>query len=297
VKMSHWLRPLYLASSFVAEAALVSGGLAGGNFLNNWNLATNLYSSSLRAEELIAAAQTIAERDPELPVVLRSLTAPLHAELIDHLIRAGFILLPSRQIWILRDPAAGAWRRRRDARQDLALAAATRDRWTWVPAKEFTDADFARAAKLYSLLYRERYPEYNPDYTEDFFRIGVRTGFLDLAGLRARGTESLFGVVGMAHREGVSCTPVLGYDTTAPVEWGLYRLLTLRAFQQCELRRTTLHCSAGAGLFKFSRGAESHVEFAAIWAHHLPIYRRGQLQALSRVVKKVVLPYLEKHRL
>jgi len=297
VHMNRWLQPLYLAGSRLAEAVLVSGGLGGGNFLNNWNLATNLYASTLRADDIVATAQRIAKEDPKLPVVLRSLTAPLHAELIARLADAGFLLLPSRQVWIVPDPGSGEWRLRRDAKRDLALSTSSRDRWTWVRGEEFTDDDFVQTVRLYGQLYRERYPEYNPDYTEDFFRVGVKTGFLDLNGFRETGARELCGLVGMAHREAVSCTPVLGYDTTAPVERGLYRLLMLRAFQECERRKTMLHCSAGAGLFKFNRGAESHVEFAAIWAEHLPFYRRGQLAALGRVVKQLVVPYLESHRL
>jgi hypothetical protein len=297
VKMNRALQPLYLVGSYIAETILASGGLAGGNFINNWNLATNLYRSTLRAEDVIATAETIAERDPRLPVVLRSLTAPLHGGLIAKLLDAGFILLPSRQVWIVHNPASGRWRTHRDARRDLALAVETSAKWDWVRAEQFTGADFARTVRLYGQLYRERYPKYNPDYTETFFRIGVKTGFLDLVGLRAKGAKELSGLVGMAHRENVSCTPVLGYDTRAPVELGLYRLLMLQAFQECERRKTMLHCSAGAGLFKFNRGAESHVEFAAIWAKHLPFYRRAQLSALGHVVKKLVVPYLEMHRL
>jgi len=297
VKMNGWLKPLYSAGSYIAEAILVSGGLAGGNFLNNWNLATNLYRSSLRADDVVAAAQLVAAHDPKLPVVLRSLTAPLHGELIAKLVQAGFILLPSRQVWIVHNPASGRWRTHRDAKRDLTLATDTLHQWEWIRAEQFTDADFARTVRLYGQLYRERYPEYNPDYTERFFRVGVKTGFLDLVGVRAKGAKELCGLVGMAHRETVSCTPVLGYDTQAPIELGLYRLLMLQAFRECERRKTMLHCSAGAGLFKFNRGAESHVEFAAIWAEHLPLYRRAQLSALGRVVKKLVVPYLETHRL
>ena len=100
----------------------------------------------------------------------------------------------------------------------------------------------------------------------------------------------------MTHRAGVSYTPVLGYDIDATASLGLYRLLMLRAFQTCEARRTQFHCSAGAGLFKFNRGAESHVEFAAVWTRHLPLYRRAGLRALSAAVLRCVVPYLESHR-
>jgi hypothetical protein len=101
----------------------------------------------------------------------------------------------------------------------------------------------------------------------------------------------------MIHRTGVSCTPLLGYDIDAPVSLGLYRLLMLRAFHTCEARRTLFHCSAGAGSFKFNRGALPHTEFAAVWANHLPLYRRAHLRALGAAVNRWAVPYLETHRL
>ena len=38
-------------------------------------------------------------------------------------------------------------------------------------------------------------------------------------------------------------------------------------------------------------------EFAAVWANHLPLYRRAGLRTLSATVRKWVVPYLESHRL
>jgi hypothetical protein len=213
------------------------------------------------------------------------------------LCRAGFLLLPTRQVWIAEDLKSGSWRCHRDVRRDLSLQQQTTHRWVWICGKDFTGSDLSRALHLYQRLYRERYPKFNPDYTEHFLRVGIRTGFLEVAGLREAGEGPLLGMVGMAHREGVSCTPLLGYDIDLPASRGLYRLLMLRAFLECETRRTSLHCSSGAGLFKYNRGARSHVEFAAVWANHLPLYRRANLRALSAAVLRCVVPYLKSHKL
>lgn len=297
VKMERLLRPLYLAGSFAAERILAAGGLSGGNYLNNWLLATNIYLPGFSVEAIQSAVGELCRTEPGLPVVVRSLTPPLHATLLVELARAGFLLLPTRQVWIVHQPATGEWRRHRDARRDFALADSTAEQWTWVPAKDFTDRDYARAWHLYQRLYRERYPKFNPDYTEHFLRVGVATGFLEIVGLRAVGGDTLSGFVGMVHRAGMSATPLLGYDIDAPASVGLYRRLMLRAFLTCEAKRTLFHCSAGAGLFKYNRGAQSHVEFAAVWANHLPLYRRANLRALGAAVSKWAVPYLETHRL
>jgi Acetyltransferase (GNAT) domain len=297
VRMNRFLQPLYVAGSHAAEMLLRAGGFSGGNYLNNWLLATNLYRPEFTSAAIHSVLDELCHAERSLPVVIRSLTPPLHAQLLAELARAGFLLLPTRQVWIVHEPASHAWRTHRDSRRDLALAEASAKQWEWVPAKDFTEGDYARALHLYQRLYRERYPAFNPDYTEHFLRIGAATGFLELTGLRPAGGGDLVGFVGMTHRAGVSCTPLLGYDIDASASLGLYRLLMLRAFLTCERRETIFHCSAGAGSFKFNRGAQSHVEFAAIWANHLPLYRRAGLRALSAVVRKCVVPYLESHRL
>jgi hypothetical protein len=297
VGMNRWLRPLYLAGSHAAESLLVASGFSGGNYLNNWILATNLYRTEFSAAAIHRATAALCHSEPKLPVVVRSLTSAFHAKLMKELMQSDFLFLPSRQVWIVHDPAAGDWRRHRDPRRDLRLEAVTTAQWTWVSATDFTDQDYARALHLYQRLYRERYPRFNPDYTESFLRIGVATGFLDVVGLRRAGDQMLSGFVGMIHRAGVSATPLLGYDIDAPVELGLYRRLMLRAFRTCEARRTQFHCSAGAGLFKFNRGAAAHVEFAAVWANHLPAFRRANLRVLAAGVAKWAVPYLESHRL
>lgn len=297
VRMSRWLQPLYVAASHAAEQILAAGGLSGGNFLGNWLLATNLHPADFNAAAITAATDRLVRADPRLPVVVRSLTPPLHAPLLAELVGAGFLLLPTRQVWIVADPRSGAWRRHRDPRRDLELARATAERWRWVPAADFSPDDFARASALFQRLYRERYPRHNPDYTPHFFAAAHATRFLEITGLRAARGGPLAGMVGLAHRDRVSCTPVLGYDLDAPLGDGLYRLLMLRAFETTEARGTTFHCSAGAGAFKFNRGAVAHVEFAAVWANHLPLYRRAALRALAAATARWVLPYLAEHRL
>jgi hypothetical protein len=52
-----------------------------------------------------------------------------------------------------------------------------------------------------------------------------------------------------------------------------------------------------AGAFKFNRGATPHVEFAAVWANHLTLYRRAALRPLAATLTRWAVPYLESQKL
>ena len=79
------------------EGLLAAGGLSGGNFLNNWLLATNLYPPDLALADIEAPLEELCRREPRLPVVVRSLTAPLHAALLADLSRPEIERLCNRR--------------------------------------------------------------------------------------------------------------------------------------------------------------------------------------------------------
>jgi len=291
VGMSPWLKPLYQGASCFAERLLCMGGLKGGLFLNNWLLATNLYSQTFDCASILHACNELEKAYPGVPVVVRSLVAPLHASLMAELVQADFAFLPTRQVWLQHEIQTGKWRRHSDVKKDLALERHKASATEWVPGTQFSDADFARSRSLYNALYRGRYPVHNPDYQEAFFRLGVQSGWLRLYGLREPG-KPLCGVVGVIEREGVYATPLLGYDLSVDVSEGLYRRLMLKAFLEVEAGRGILHCSGGAGHFKRQRGACSAVEFAAIHVRNLSAPQRAALRGLTGLLNGIAVPYL-----
>lgn len=284
-----------MAASCAGEALLASGGFSGGCYLDSWLVATELHAPQLTSAAVLAVLDDVIRLAPGEPIIVRSLTPLLHRELIAGLSRAGFVLLPTRQIWLVQDPARGAWRQHRDSASDLRLVEATASDWRWITADEFTEEDFRQAHALYQQLYRQRYPRFNPDYTVDYFRSAAASGWLDLQGLREAAGGPLRAIIGMIHRGGVSATPLLGYHLSAPRELALYRRASLRIWQEAERRGTILHCSAGAGAFKESRGADPFVEFAAVWAGHLSRSRQAALGALAAPLQRWAVPYMEKH--
>lgn len=293
------LKPLFYSASYVAEQLIQFSGLTRGSYINNWLVATNLYARDFDLNTFVSMTELMTNREPSLPVIFRSLTPALHADLIQQLIEAGFVMLPTRQVWIADNLRSGEWRRHQDIRRDLKLENKFTDSGTteWIESKSFTPDQFEEAIKLYQDLYRIKYTQYNADYTEAYLRIGVQTGFLQLTGLLDKQTGRMLGVVGMIRLDDMVTTPILGYDLAAPIELGIYRRLTLHLLQKAEREKRTLHCSGGAGLFKRNRGANSHTEFAAIWPHHLPHWKRPSLHALNFMIKKIALPYLQHNAL
>jgi len=289
-----WIKPFYLTASHVAEHLLCSSRLGGGLFLNNWLIATNLYGPEFDIGTIMQACDSLIAEHGDSPIIIRSLTPPLHSRLLSELISEGFFLIPTRQVWLMQNLRDGSWRTHSDIKKDLRLEMRESNTSKWIQGSEFTDEDFCRTVDLYNQLYRGKYPEFNPDYTKHFFQTGVRTGWLSLNGLRST-DGSLSGIVGVIRRGDVFATPVLGYDTQSPQRQGLYRRLMLKAFLGVEHEKGVLHCSGGAGGFKQQRGANFDVEFAAIWVRHMPKWRRLPLHFLDWMIRKIAVPYLQRH--
>lgn len=277
------------ASKF-AEYVFRLSGLQGGLYLNNWLVATNLYDASFNLTAILEARAVLQNVYPGDPVIIRSLTPPLHQDLINELTRNEFLLIPTRQVWLLDQFSSATWRQHSDVKRDLALEKT--GGLEWVASSDFTEADYARAQELYDQLYRKKYPSFNPDYSKEFFRIGAESGWLTLTGLRKPGGP-LLGVVGIIRQGEWFATPVLGYDLTLPAKLGLYRRLMLHAFKTVEAQNGKLHCSGGAGNFKKQRGAYSAVEYAAVSCVGLSRGQRLALSAMSAFLSKFVVPYLK----
>lgn len=294
VKMPFLHRCLCGLASLLGEQLIRAGGLSGGAFLGNWLISTNLHPAGLTTEQLLSATKEIAAKEPTLPIIIRSLTPKLHAGLIDDLKSAGFLLFPTRQIWIADNLNGVTWKRLRDVRRDLALEKQSHLSHEWIHGEDFTVSQFGEATQLFNDLYRIKYPRHNPEFTEDFLHLGVDTGALKVLGLRRLGDTALCGMIAMIRRGGVMATTALGYDLNSSLDEGLYRLLSIKAFLIAREAGLPLHCSAGAGGFKNSRGASHHLEYAAVWAGHLPSWRQALLRHLQSLLKKVAIPVLEK---
>lgn len=308
-------RRLFNGLSHVAEFLLKRSGLGGGIFVENWFLPTTLYPQQRTAHSIIHAVtalekQAIEQKLGHLPIFVRSLTPVLHEDIITKLQHHGFLLIPTRQIWLADNIQDGSWRQRSHNKRDLSLERKKAASTEWIEGKDFSDADFERSLFLYNQLYRGKYPEFNPEFTLSYLKTAVATGFMKFYGLRSVSQSNnethhpnhppssnpapLSGFVGIVRRDHIFTTPLFGYDRTQPTKEGLYRRLMLKVSLEAEQHQGIVHCSGGADQFKSLRGAQTHIEYAAVWINHLPLSQRAILQTLAKTINTLIAPFVTK---
>ena len=160
-----------------------------------------------------------------------------------------------------------------------------------VDGKDLSDDELIRALHLYNLLYLEKYSYYNPQFTFEFMKLARDAEILHLRALKRDGRINA--VMGFFIRNGAMTQPLFGYDTSLPLEEGLYRLLTLITLQEGLQRKLLVHASGGVGKFKKVRGGESVTEYNAVCAKHLP-HKRQTPWKLIKEISKYAIPYFRK---
>ena len=285
-------------SAWLGESILMAAGLSGGLYLNNWIVSTNLHQIEFNARIILQAKERLRNKYPGVPLVIRSLMIEHHRELITELVDAGFVLLPTRQVWLMDTLSNGRYRKRTDVKNDLKLEHHSDAPHQWTTSDTFSEEDWLRVLRLYRWLYLEKYPDFNPDYDLAFILEGVDTGWLDVQGLR-HPSGHLDGVLGTIRRPGWMSCPLFGYALDAPITQGLYRRLTTKAFEIGEREGRIMHCSGGAGRFKQTRGAYQTIEYAACFLADRSTSRLQTLllKATSAALHKWAIPYLKKHSL
>lgn len=260
--------------------------------INNWLLSTNLFPR-LNGEQLLAVLEAVKGRFPNHAIVIRSLSASLHEELMDSLRTGGCKLVPSRQIYLYRanDPGFGNAKARWLLKRDYELIA--KHGYDFVSAAEMTEDDIPRIAELYKLLYLDKYSLHNPQFSKAYIALAKEAGILKLYGLRKNGR--LDAVMGYFCRNGT--TPLFGYDTTLPQSVGLYRMLSACLIRQSRENGHLLHESAGAAQFKRNRGAIPDFEYSAVYDRHLPLGRRWVWSLLEGLLNKAGVPLMRKLKL
>lgn len=260
--------------------------------INNWLLSTNLYPP-LQTVPLATMIEAARERWPEHAIWFRSLNTVDNADWIAALGELGFQLVVSRQVYLYQDLAALSTRHA-DLKRDLRLLGRTSLRR--VRDDGITGKDYARIARLYELLYMEKYSRFNPHYSAEFMRSWHEAGLLEFHGFRDA-SGILQCVVGLFRQGTTFTSPIVGYDTSLPQQLGLYRLLTACAYEATMEKGCRLNFSAGAAQFKRLRGGTPAIEYSAVYARHLPRNLRTAIGALSLATRRVGAPLLSKYKL
>lgn len=264
--------------------------------LNNWMLSTNLYGN-WDGECLESIAAAMKEQYPDRAIAFRSVNTFSNGELLAGAAQSGFLLLPSRQIYI-QDARQNNGRRftaRRDFKHDAKLFAQTGYR-VCRPDPDRDPQVFERVEHLYGQLYLEKYTTLNPQFSSRWLRNGYQDGWLSLFCLVSP-EGRIDGVAGCVRRGDTMTTPVLGYDTALPQSLGLYRMLSWICTDEAIRNGLALNCSAGAASFKRSRGAMPHIEYSAVYCKHLDAERRLAWRVLAGLLNRFAAPLLRRYAL
>ena len=255
--------------------------------LGNWLLSTNLHDG-WRGEGVKAAREALAEAHPDHLLGVRSIDGWSSPGLREALEADGWILVPSRQIWVV-DDLGRDWSRRNAFGNDRRLVA--RSPLALVDLGKVEARDAVRIADLYAMLYVGKYSALNPILTPGFIQASAESGMISYrVALDPDGTVAA--VAGMWERGGVMTPPVVGYDTGRPKDEGLYRIATWMFMERALEAGWRLHASAGAAHFKRLRGARAVIEWNAYHAAHLPPARRRAVRALALLLKRFVVPVM-----
>jgi len=260
--------------------------------VNNWLYSTNPVPLLDRKTTAAMRAQLTA-RFPDRAIVIRSLNEIADPATIAALKAEGFRMLAARQIYIFADRSSAPAMTNDMKRDRKRLRTTPFER---VGDADFTEADYARAEALYSMLYLDKYTPLNPHYTARYIAEMHRRGIIRLAGLRRPGGE-LVAVTALSENGATLTQPIVGYDTGLPLGDGLYRMMMAMAQDHATAHGLFFNMSAGAAAFKRLRGAVATVEYNAVYAAHLPLRRRMAVRIMEIVLARVGIPLLRRFEL
>ena len=224
----------------VLDALLRSLRLNRTVHLDNWLLSTNLHGE-WQGEGLHEMRKVLTDRFPDRFVILRSLDAWSCPALLEAARRDGWVLLPSRQIWVT-DDLRRDWKKRNNTQNDRR--ALKKSGFSVDEPESLTLAEAERIAQLYYQLYVGRYSAINPIFTPRFIETAARIGLLHFRLVRAV-DGTILAASGMRSAGGIATVPLLGYDLGRPQTEGLYRIASYLATDWAMERGLRFNGSAG----------------------------------------------------
>ena len=260
--------------------------------INNWMTSTN-HPVDLDLSLTGSQTSSLAEKYPTHLLAIRSLTRRYCAGLMDSLVAAGWVLLPSRQVFLVDDITREIVMRR-DSKRDEKLW--QRGAFGYEELSAISANDAARIVELYNMLYLEKYSRLNPAYTARFVSMTRAIGMMRYLVLRdGEGVIQGFGAMYQSGR--YATMPLIGYNTRMDQDLGLYRLTFHAGSRFAAERNLLFNMSSGATAYKRTRGATAEMEFTAFYLRHLPASRRLPFEALRLVANHVGMPLLRRYDL
>lgn len=267
--------------------------------INNWLLSTNLYTTTYfhnGVKKIEQLKEFFIAAYPKFAISFRSLNEISNQRTIEELQSAGFIAIPSRQVYLFDGSAgkdASFWKKHNTQIDAKALAKMP---YQLCDGSEFSAEDFQRCEQLYRLLYIDKYSSLNPQYSSQWLAAGQEHGWLKLMGLRNT-QGKLEGVVGFFENDHIITAPIVGYNTTLPTKEALYRRLTQLCLQRAIAQKKLLNFSSGAAKFKRLRGGVPAIEYTMVYVAHLNFYSRWCWQSLGYILHKIAVPLMKRWQL
>jgi len=259
--------------------------------INNWLLSTNLYPT-ISHKQIEKITEFLIQRFPEHSLIFRSVNNYTDKEFLNKFQENNYQLIPSRQIYFLnKDLIKGKakWLIKKDFKLQ------EKSGYELLENKDFSPGDIPRIKELYDSLYLDKYSCLNPQFNENFLDIALKNKILNIRAFQKAG--KIDAVLGYFSRNGIMTTPLFGYDTSLPMETGLYRMLSAQLIKESGKSNLILNQSSGAASFKRCRASEAQIEYSAVYCRHLTLYRRIIWSILEFTLNKIGLTILKKYKL
>lgn len=260
--------------------------------VNNWLLSTNLYAQ-WNERNIPEIKNFLIQNFSDHAIMFRSLNKHSNPDLLNEFKDSGFILVPSRQVYIF-DMQLYNYVDRHNTQIDLKLLKKTK--YKIVDHHDITEDDYPRIVELYNSLYLEKYSYYNPQFTRTCIANWHQGKLLYMNGLR-NADGILDGIIGCFEKGGITSAPLVGYDTNISRNIGLYRMLIALILQRAVENSLVLNLSSGAADFKRRRGGIPFIEYSAVYIRHLPLGKRIIWHVTNFLLTNVGVPLMKAFKL
>jgi hypothetical protein len=263
--------------------------------VNNWLLSTCLYPK-LTKVNVDDITKFLLKKYPQHVIQFRSLQYIQHSELLDILQDLGYLLVPSRQVYIWKPEyySQSTKRQRKNFRQDKRMLHSD-DISTEL--LDVCDADAVKLSQqLYTKLYIDKYSFCNPQLTEAFFRVVHQLNIIDIHLLEHKKSKQQ-AVIGLFRNEDTVTAPILGYNTDNRDARKMYRACSAFSYNVAQENDFVCHKSSGAPEFKRNRGCHSTIEYSAVYVKHLSWSRRVIWITLAGILNTFAVPIMKRYEL
>lgn len=230
---------------------------------------------------------------PKKALVFRSINQRTDTAWFDGLEAQDFVSIAARQIYIM-DPSNGFYKKKRPYVMDEKLGQKS-EHLEWIKVENWTEENLTKTRQFYDDLYIKKHSSFNPLYTKEYLESLTESNLLTFYLLQTKIDQEIVAVQAVSETENVIVTPFIGYDFSAPKEWGLYRLMSLQLIQLADKKGKILNMSSGASDFKKQRGGEAEIDYLMVYSNHLSLRKRLFWKFMKYVSEKITIPTFEKY--